>query len=73
MSTHPMNEQSHCPPRKQVKSEAQDALMHGMQAALSAMPRSFGDERDVHAEAIKQFRRVEKLFGYVPGSWGPSV
>lgn len=45
-----VNEKAECLPRKQIKSEAQDAL------------------RD---EAIVQFRRIEKLFGYVPGSWSP--
>lgn len=47
-------------------ADAQDALMHGMQVAISSIT-----EEAVKTRAVKEFRRVETLFGYVPDSWSP--
>jgi len=56
----------------EIRNEAQDLLIHGMQAALSAASE---DEtpKAVLIEMEKQFDRVEKLFGYVAGSCGRGV
>lgn len=50
-----------------AKDIAQDAMMRGLQVTISNMS---GREQ---AEAIRQFRRIEKLFGYIPNSWSPFV
>ncbi len=59
--------------KTEIKHAAQDALMHGMTAAFYAI----NDNDDLteeqkaalHAAADEQMKRVEKLFGYEPGSW----
>lgn len=59
--------------RSALKDDARDKLMHGLQASISSISdvnqNAYSDE--LRKEMIKQFRRVEKLFGYVPGSWSP--
>ena len=49
-----------------VKKAMQDTLMQGMKMAIAHLPENATWERRV---AEEQFRRVEKLFGYEPGSW----
>lgn len=56
--------------RTERKQAAQDALMVGMQAALDNIA---ADDAEVYRTAVEQFRRVEKLFGYVPGSFSAGV
>lgn len=54
--------------RAQARQKAQDELMHFMMSAFY----SFADNQapaEVVEEARQQVRRVERLFGYVPGSW----
>lgn len=50
------------------KMAAQEALMQAMMAAFTRMADAEIDPAII-AEARKQARRVEKLFGYEPGSW----
>jgi hypothetical protein len=52
-----------------VKKGAQDALMEAMRRQLAAMPDETPDDAAFFKEAARQFRRIEKLFGYEPGSW----
>jgi hypothetical protein len=55
------------------KQKAQDMLMHALGATFYAV----GDDRDMPQqekdamalELRKQISRIEKLFGYAPGSW----
>ena len=54
-------------PKKELREEAQDALMHGMQTAFRSTQRS--QDADIRKEMDRQMRRVEKLFGYQAGSW----
>jgi len=55
---------------KDVKKAMQDALMLGMKVAIARLPENATWERRV---AEEQFRRVERLFGYEPGSWPVGV
>jgi len=66
------------PDRKVVKQEAQDRLMNGMQIAISRLVETAAnddgpDGRAVYHEAVAQFRRVEKMFGYDPNTWSSGV
>ena len=68
-----------------IKEKAQAHLMTGMQAAFNQVPDLFSscfeapdcyspeEMQEVLTEMDKQMRRVEKLFGYTPGSWGRGV
>jgi len=52
--------------KKEIKELAQDELMHSLANAF------YGDDakdKAVFAEMDKQMKRIEKLFGYKPGSW----
>jgi hypothetical protein len=52
--------------KKEIKERAQDELMHSLANAF------YSDEakdKAVFAEMDKQMKRIEKLFGYKPGSW----
>lgn len=51
--------------KTEVKHSAQDALMSAMQIAFDRGE----DDPAIREEMDKQFQRVEKLFGYVPGSF----
>ena len=55
--------------RLEIKQTAQDSLMHAMQYAF--------EETDLdpaaRAELSRQMERIEKFFGYVPGSWSRGV
>lgn len=63
--------------RTEIKEKAREELMIEAQIAFTAI----GDIRNgsyiedeteraaVFAEMDNQFKRIEKLFGYVPGSW----
>lgn len=53
---------------KAVKQEVQDRLMHHMMSTFYELADMNADEGLVE-EARRQVRRVEKLFGYEPGSW----
>lgn len=67
--------------RTEIKEEARKELMMAAQVAFYAVQdyRSGGyiadiDERKVlMAEMDEQFKRIEKLFGYVPGSWARGI
>ena len=57
-----------------VANRRKDAQREIMTAATTVFYR-IGDNKDDYppeliAEIHKQMRRIEKLFGYVPGSWG---
>lgn len=59
----------------QITASAQDRLMSAMQTAFdhfgaTVVAEGPDDDQALElAELDKQFRRVEKLFGYVPGSY----
>jgi hypothetical protein len=59
--------------KTELKQEAQDALMQSMTAAFYAINDNDDmteEQREaLYAAADEQMRRVEKLFGYEPGSW----
>ena len=57
--------------RTEQKQKAQNELMAGMQAALSNLDEE--GQPEIYAAAVEQFRRVEKMFGYVPGSFSAGV
>lgn len=53
-----------------VKANAQATLMRGLQEAIASIDAS----RDTVAaaerqEAVRQFRRIERLFGYAKNTW----
>ena len=48
-----------------LKQEAQSELLLAMQVAFNGLVK----DSPVWVEADAQMKRVEKLFGYVPGSW----
>jgi hypothetical protein len=52
-----------------VKKAAQDALMEAMRRGMNAIRDETPDDAKFREEAEAQFRRVEKLFRYEPGSW----
>ena len=57
---------------KMLREDMQNSLMSAMQVAFAG----FGEHEVNSPEWImldKQFRRVEKLFGYQEGSWGRGV
>ena len=54
--------------KKDIKEEAQDELMLAMQVAFK-----YVSNREVVKEMDRQFKRVEKLFGYNMGSWNRGV
>ena len=54
--------------KKDIKEEAQDELMSAMQVAFNNV-----SNREVVKEMDRQFKRVEKLFGYNMGSWNRGV
>ncbi len=54
--------------RTETKQKAQDELMSAMQIAF-ARAHDEGTSDDLAAEMSSQMARVEKLFGYDPGSW----
>lgn len=56
-----------------AKRHARDALMEGMQVAISRMPADNEIDLAIRQAAIKEFRRIEQLFGYEVGSWEPFV
>ena len=55
-------------PKKQLKQQVQDALLSAMMVQFTR----FNDENaseELVAAARKEAHRVQKLFGYEPGSW----
>jgi hypothetical protein len=52
-----------------VKKAAQDTLMEAMRRGINAIRDETPDDAKFREEAEAQFRRVEKLFRYEPGSW----
>ena len=54
--------------KKDIKEAAQDELMLAMQVAFNNV-----SNREVVKEMDRQFKRVEKLFGYNMGSWNRGV
>jgi hypothetical protein len=55
--------------KTEIKQEAQKELLEAMQVAFNNIEASSA----IYEEADKQMRRVEKMFGYVEGSWGRGV
>ena len=63
--------------RTEIKEKARCELMLATQVAFHAMTETYGgsyieddtDRNAVIAEMDEQFKRIEKMFGYVPGSW----
>jgi len=59
--------------RSALKEDAREELMRGMQSAISRIngvnENSYLLEK--RNEMIEQFRRVEKLLGFGPGTWKP--
>lgn len=51
--------------RTERKQEAQDQLLHGMQVAFARNE----DDEELREIMSKQMERVEKMFGYEPGSF----
>jgi len=49
-----------------IKFAAREHLMTGMQIAISHIT-----DDVVKRRAIDEFRRVERMFGFEPGSWSP--
>ena len=58
--------------RTQIKENAQNDLMIAMQTAFSYLD-GYGTDSPEWIAMDKQFRRVEKLFGYQEGSWNRGV
>lgn len=54
--------------KTQVKQRAQSVIMESAQRVFYAAENE-GMNPEIIAELDKQFTRLEKLFGYVPGSW----
>ena len=54
--------------RKEIKQQAQDNLMSAMQIAFLQAHDDHASS-DLISEMSSQMERVEKLFGYDPGSW----
>lgn len=54
--------------RQEIKEAAQDKIMQGIQGAFS-LASDEGDDEKVVKEMDKQFKRIEKMFGYDIGSW----
>ena len=54
-----------------IKREAQREIMYMAQLVFGNSVEDYTDE--MKAEMDKQFRRMEKLFNYEPGSWARSV
>ena len=55
-----------------AKLAAQDWLMDGLRISMSALSEDSPDPQVIQ-QAIAQFRRIEKLFGYEPGSYEPFI
>lgn len=58
--------------KTEIKTEAKERIMYKISAAFT----TWGDEEitaEVGAEMDKQMRRIERLLGYEPGSWGRGV
>lgn len=54
--------------KKSLRQEAQDMIMH----AVTVVYYKLGDENaspELEAEVRRQVGRIEKMFGYQPGSW----
>lgn len=58
--------------KTQIKQDAQDRLLHAMIGAFYAVgdddEMSDDDKNQMIAAMSNQMKRVEKMFGYVPGS-----
>jgi len=57
-------------PKKEIKQQAQDALMSAAQAAFES---DAAEDSAVFKAMDKEFARIEKMFGYSPGSWTRGV
>jgi len=58
--------------KTEIKHAAQSVLMSGMQAEFSRA-RELNEPQEVIDEMSVQWLRVQKLFGYEPGSWSEGV
>ena len=65
--------------KTEIKRKAQDEILQmAMQSMLATSERNLDDLNDkdmtlLTGEMDKQLERIEKLFGYVPGSWTRGV
>ena len=67
--------------KTEIKAKAREELLIATQVAFHAVTdtRSGGyieddtERASVLAEMDNQFKRIEKMFGYVPGSWTKGV
>ena len=55
--------------RREIKAAAQEALMDSL-ICSAERAQNGGASKAVIAEMDEQMKRIEKLFGYIPGSWG---
>jgi len=58
--------------KKQVKHEAQDAIMQAVSSATMRLQDMDESSPELEAEIRKQVNRIERLFGYEVGSWTQS-
>ena len=56
--------------RTELKQLAQEKLMQGVQTAFACLEHDADDSEALRAEMDAQMLRIEKLFGYAPGSFG---
>jgi restriction endonuclease len=68
--------------KTEIKHKAQKHIMEAVQCSFDMMVSTHGgtfgtytqDEIEaINAEMDEQMKRIEKLFGYVPGSWQRGV
>jgi hypothetical protein len=62
----------------EIKSKAQEHIMQAVQCSFDMMVSTYGgtfgvytqeEVEAINAEMDKQMARIEKIFGYTPGSW----
>lgn len=60
--------------KTEAKEAAQDAMMHSLQSVTYFISDNHDwnerEKQQVFDAFETQFRRIEKIFGYDPGSWG---
>ena len=54
----------------ELKQLAQEKLMQGAQTAFACLDPDADESEELRAEMDAQMTRIEKLFGYNPGSFG---
>ena len=56
-----------------IKRAAQDWMMHSVKKAICELPSETTYDLALRRVAVEQFRRIEKLFRYEPGSWSSQL